>query len=283
MSDAPPNQMFDGPRPSDRPPSPPEVRDAFLDCLGDLGVWLRGYWHAKRRKSKCTEKASVILGFIAAIGALISAYFFWGQWNVAEDTAQRQLRAYILYDPARIERSKDGRTYVVSVQAKNFGQSPAYGVTHWLKAEIRDKFPDPYNSFIRKEFRWTNTGGENVDLGSGQPMCIQITEPANVDDWTNPAKTLYIWCDVKYRDTFGRCQYDAIFLKDTEPLNKEARFANVIDWVKELPSLYDTEGCDESDKAIVPKQFFDEQPTPAPLNEINSMVYLGGCPSPKPN
>jgi hypothetical protein len=230
------------------------------------------------------------LSFIVAVATLVSLIIYAcissGQLRemrrqvaVSSDTEQRQLRAYLLPDGARVEFSKDG-SYIVYIQFKNSGQTPAYTVVHWLTADIQDDIADPFHElFESHKIKWRKTGPKNVDLGSGQSMCLML-KGTSVTPSLPLGKAIYVWGDVKYKDAFQReCQFDAFLLKSTERLDTGRVLSSFMNWASDKNPDYKYK-CDTSGKVILPPEKFDELPA-LPPEEVKSMVYVGECPKPE--
>jgi hypothetical protein len=235
--------------------------------------WFRTHWPGK-------PEVWIAWGtWLAVIAASIYAGIAAYQLCTMKDTEQRQLRAYLLADGGRVEFSKDG-SYTVYVQFKNSGQTPAYTVVHWLTAEIQDDIADPFHElFESHKIKWRKTGPENVDLGSGQSMCIML-KGTSVTPSIPLGKAIYVWGDVKYKDVFQReCQFDAFLLKSTERLDAGRVLPSFMNWASDKNPNYKYK-CDTSGKVILPPEKFDELPA-LPPEEIKSMIYVGECPKPE--
>jgi len=83
-----------------------------------------------------SDKIAVIASVVAFLQflALIATVF------VMRRTAERQLRAYIMVDTARIDNLKVGEKPVAHLTFKNSGQTPAREVSHWCAMGF-DTFP----------------------------------------------------------------------------------------------------------------------------------------------
>jgi len=157
------------------------------------------------------------IAFLALIALVVNACIvhkqlvtMQGQRTDTFALSQRQLRAYILFSDGRVDISPDGKL-TAYVQLKNFGQTPAYWVTHWFTAQ-RDprpgrQYPQHWYDY---GFKWQDTGDDSVDLGSGQSVCI--VRPFDVTNAPTRDMDTYIWGQVKYKDQFGRCQSVAFVL-----------------------------------------------------------------------
>lgn len=96
---------------------------------------------------------------LTAIAGLIVAIFTATLWTTtrqmwrasveqlrhSEVTAERQLRAYVMIEKAHIENLQIGKTPKARIVIKNWGQTPAYNVTHWCAVGF-GPYPIPPNN-----------------------------------------------------------------------------------------------------------------------------------------
>jgi hypothetical protein len=137
----------------------------------------------------------------------------------AEDTAKRQLRAYVSFEEGgRITCGTLGCG--IDIRIKNSGQTPAYNVTCYVASESRDTVFDPITDQNFRNFQFSQTGIATVDLGSGQEWTISncTQGPSIVGLSEKTGKTLYAWGVVKFRDAFNRCQRTAFIAKESSGL-----------------------------------------------------------------
>ena len=78
---------------------------------------------------------SLFLGSALALATIGQAVALIVTITVMMRTARRQLRAYVFIDSTRIDGMNAGQTPEVALVIKNFGQTPAYKVTHWIASE----------------------------------------------------------------------------------------------------------------------------------------------------
>lgn len=130
---------------------------------------------------------------------------------VSQDTAKRQLRAYIVViigDAMWQEREKGYRFGALPL-LKNSGQTPAYKVTFIAKAAILP-------TELPKDYKLSEMGDEAGEtmVGPGH----QMTMHAKVDDFVHDSevqaiktgdrdKSLYTWGIIRYEDCFGEPHY----------------------------------------------------------------------------
>ena len=133
---------------------------------------------------------------------------------MAENVAQRQLRAYLLPDSSLIPRVD---LSVLEIKIKNFGQTPAYNVTTWWDAKVVGA-KDVENDEL---FRFQETTRASVDTGPNGilPLGKEIDETVIFE--LNGGKVFVAWGSVKYRDTFGRCQFTTFRLRTEKKMGHD--------------------------------------------------------------
>jgi len=119
----------------------------------------------------------------------------------AEDTAERQLRAYVLIDEARIENALIGKMPTAKITLKNFGQTPAYDTIQWATMGI-DHYP-PTLTFPVHD----GQDRARANLGPGgkfllYPELGAILTAEQFDALNRKEAALYVIGWVKYRDAF---------------------------------------------------------------------------------
>jgi hypothetical protein len=190
--------------------------------------------HLQKVEAQMTgfEESSLRWTKFAVFLSLLVAVVIFGQWremksarDLATDTARRQLRAYVLHASTAAVFSKD--TYTVSIEFKNFGQTPAYNLTSVITPEIRTRMVDPYKQMVA---RGEQTDDTSTDLGSLQPWKVETTQTFVTDDAARIGgdKALYVWARVQYRDTFQRCQYTSMYLRSDGRISAKGDLAMVV-------------------------------------------------------
>lgn len=126
--------------------------------------------------------------------------------EIAQDTAERELRAYVsiagvarVNDPGDVE----GPGFAVLVDVKNDGKTPAYDVFQWAKIEVRE-FP------LRERFGFHCVENPSLSIipTSGKTMAFptfkrQLT-PLEEQAIFENGKAIYVYGEVAYRDIFGK-------------------------------------------------------------------------------
>ena len=136
------------------------------------------------------------------------------QLYLSERATMAQVRAYLLYDEGKADISKDGRSYSISINFKNFGLTPAYNTTHWINGEVTDSIDKPL-AIVRKR-RTKDTGAQTFGVAGQQSMCIR--ETFATDDLRDD-RVIYVWGVIKYRDRSQRCQLDVFELRTDSKLS----------------------------------------------------------------
>jgi hypothetical protein len=139
-----------------------------------------------------------------------------------EDTAQRQLRAYLFPVLAQIVTRDNERT--LSVKIKNCGQTPAYRYKAYLAVGVKgiSDYPQSILPPQNTEYSRGDVGpGSDVELGGA----LQIDQE---DDMRIRAGThaLHVYGRIDYEDVFGRGQYNEFRLWSSGEVFAKGRFAS---------------------------------------------------------
>jgi hypothetical protein len=146
-----------------------------------------------------------VVGTFTFLLVFVTAWLVWATiklWRGAEDTAQRQLRAYVVvtYAEPRFDASGD---LVAALTFTNCGQTPAYSVSvsRGIKLLNREKpqFPEP------------NPGTSKFTLACGQPMQVEATlrgvagvADMEEGDHFDEYRAIYVFGEATYRDIFRK-------------------------------------------------------------------------------
>jgi hypothetical protein len=165
----------------------------------------------------------LLLTFLAALAAAIftarQAYLANKQLTAArdalkisEETAKRQLRAYMFYVGAGISQDAGNPTaYIASIDIKNWGQTPAFNVYSWINAAVGE-YP------LRSNLVMATPADENSDVGPGAGFRMEyIIQPTLTDqdlnDIRSGGKRIYVWGTIRYTDTFNQPHYTEFRLR----------------------------------------------------------------------
>ena len=166
-----------------------------------------------------------------------------GANKIAEDTAKRQLRAYMgirkyELEPYELGEAGTGRFLIAMT---NFGQSPAIELTTTVSYAIRD-----WHGQAEEPEAWDYETGKNpLDIAPGAPMFRQIDFSdhalAHLVELKTGASVLYVRFHAQYRDIYGRqheqttfffsrhstyCSKDMLVMKQTRETSTEPEGAS---------------------------------------------------------
>lgn len=84
--------------------------------------------HDAAHKKHLLDYVTVIVASVAAVAALVAAGFSWWQASIAQDTAKRQLRAYLAVSVPdnALHNFGEGKKALVQGILDNMGETPAY-------------------------------------------------------------------------------------------------------------------------------------------------------------
>ncbi len=118
-----------------------------------------------------------------------------------EDTAQRQLRAYVSEQVDIANLQTLNRGYLAPIEIKNTGLTPAYDLHCWAMLAWLD---DPESRAYLFEAPARTIGDPRfvVNPGSSHSLCAEIE--LNGQEMNATHKRLYIWGEIKYLDAFKK-------------------------------------------------------------------------------
>lgn len=124
------------------------------------------------------------------------------EYALAENTAKRELRAYVCIDSSEM-RFRTGIP-VVRVVIRNCGQTPAYKTHGWIAVEISDYLPTPVlgkpnDAGIQLSSSVVGPGG-TVEL-EGRPT--KRATQTDYSDVASGARTVFAYGFIGYEDAFG--------------------------------------------------------------------------------
>lgn len=120
--------------------------------------------------------------------------------ELAEDTAKRQLRAYVFNKSCSIALSPTGGFVGIDTVIENTGQTPAFELTTVYSIFV-DTYPPTVELVAEKPTHISKTA-----LGPGLRIQKFLRHPLVDSDWAmirTRDKTLYVVGGITYRDTFG--------------------------------------------------------------------------------
>jgi hypothetical protein len=151
----------------------------------------------------------VVLTAVLALSTLalviIYAYIAWQtkrSVDIAADTAQRELRAYVNVDSAKIDFERPSAPEV-TVVLRNFGQTPAYDMRQWIhiwieEYPLRVDLPTPPADFRKAKDILAPRRRAMVFITKDPPVSAE-----EVPLLGTLQGTIYVYGEVRYRDAFG--------------------------------------------------------------------------------
>ncbi len=122
----------------------------------------------------------------------------------ARSSTERQLRAYVYPDVARMTRLEPGAPAAAAVRFRNVGQTPAYDFKSWIGIALA-KWPTPFSAMpgvAENGFGPARIVGPQVvsDYGviSGRPLTTEEVKAVRSGE-----RAIYVFGQAAYRDTFG--------------------------------------------------------------------------------
>lgn len=201
------------------------LHDKFWVAFGTLilavGTTILGFatvflWRATRQlvldAKEASEKqfgASMIAAGAAkesADTAKIQAEVARGTLNAMQDTAERQLRAYLSVMKARIENVAVGEKPKVSFKVKNMGQTPAHKLSGHVGIGI-GKYPIPKGSKVNPppspdEISRVNLA-PTMRVTHGAMMGVPLTE-VQFNEIRDGKTAIYVVANIEFADAFDR-------------------------------------------------------------------------------
>lgn len=162
------------------------------------------YREEKASEDKWLTRSTVWLAFVTTPLAVFTALLWIATWRLvkgAEDTAKRQLRAYVSVASAEIIDLNAGLIPVAHLRVKNFGQTPAYdlvAIGGIAVGESFDRLPAPTGPSVMS--RSSLSIGAISDQYHPAPRPLRPEEMAAILAGT---MTLWVYGEFQYRDTFN--------------------------------------------------------------------------------
>lgn len=127
--------------------------------------------------------------------------------KISRDSAERQLRAYVLADKPRLDEEGVDGFIEARVELRNSGQTPAYKLKSWIDIEIREKRLD-LSIFFTSEKAEANRAVWDVGPGCIRTITFRREgrDFANKEDMRSKLVYIYVFGGIDYTDCFGRHQ-----------------------------------------------------------------------------
>jgi hypothetical protein len=193
-----------------------------------LAVSTIGLWNATRQLWKAGEK-QIELARITAEAAQTSAEASRSAVKQAEQTAERQLRAYVTITKHRAlhYRTVPGQVIVPCVSLRNRGHTPAHNVmvTTMARYDLADRAKtleleaDPSSPF-------TLVPGEKTTITADLPAL----DEEMIGALDSGAKVLILLCEVRYTDVFGNSRRTRMRASSNKNADVDANGTMQLEW-----------------------------------------------------
>jgi hypothetical protein len=173
--------------------------------LGMFGVqlWLIRESLVDAKKAAEAAKESADVAKETADTSKVQAETARATLQTMQNTAERQLRAYVFAEAGPLQRGANG-VWRYTIHFRNSGQTPAYDVTQYSKADIFDE-PVPEDKFV--------VDRRMDGVNSRAPLPPNQRDPVNTSNTFNVSaaefadikagrKAFYVWGEINFRDAF---------------------------------------------------------------------------------
>lgn len=188
------------------------------------------------------ENSNLINAASTAIMAIFTVALFFSThllWKSGERHSARELRAYVFIDKILREMHHDS-PFRVTVFVRNFGQTPAYGLT--IESEM------DFHAEERKEFvlpPQTNPDPSVTTIppgGTGEHVLTHQWTEKEFEFLKDGKSRFYFFGIIRYRDAFGKDRWTRFRYKST-PLFKVGE-----EWRVDFAATHKGNECDEGKK-----------------------------------
>ena len=133
------------------------------------------------------------------------------QLRHSEDTAQRQLRAYIFVIKGIVQNVEAGKRAEVVIHIKNTGQTPAYDLQSWAAVDA-DDLPRLKPFFSNWGFE---TSGRKSPVGPGEASTVFLETlnpvlPDTITRMKSKRRAIWAYGQIRYRDAFNQSLMDQL-------------------------------------------------------------------------
>jgi hypothetical protein len=173
--------------------------------------WERFVSYVEAREKFFTTLGTMIIAAFTVFLCLATAYLYFATRNLvegADDTAQKQLRAYIgTYgmETTMYPFEKGGYAFIAHVELRNFGQTPAYDLIMEANAAIDVPTADPFDQANTHQ----TAAGPNIAFRDAG-VHVNVGWPISEEDKNavrDRVKNVFVWGTVRYRDVFNKRHY----------------------------------------------------------------------------
>jgi hypothetical protein len=161
-----------------------------------------GYWRKVFKPDILPVWIGGIAAFLASTAGLIALYFFKRQADLMEDTARKQLRAYICLSESAVKLAPDGKLEA-QMFFRNGGQTPAYDVRSWTHP-IVDNYPLGYTlenppANMPRAVGVLPSKEKQIMIAPALTLSTEVIERLSTRDFA-----FYVIGEVDYKDIFGK-------------------------------------------------------------------------------
>ena len=170
--------------------------------------YMRRFFKTVETYEKPLLVISTVLIAIFTVVLALATFFLWRSTRDlvrgAENTAERQLRAYVFVKSMELRYFGTTRPFEVAARVKNSGQTPAY--------HLRTRITATLAVFPIKEFvSAPPTPGESI-LGPSDELEISNVSPRTLTadergKTVNGEYAIYVYGEIDYVDAFGRTRH----------------------------------------------------------------------------
>ena len=152
-----------------------------------------------------TENRDDIVAGLALILALSTIFLWFATRDLVAGTAdfsKQQLRAYLGPSETFITGVAAGEKPTIECTIRNFGQTPAYRVSHWAEAKVLDSMSDSFEpTEAEGGERIINPGRDGFTIKARLPEPLTEEEMSKIKLGTS---AIYFYGVISYRDAFSR-------------------------------------------------------------------------------
>jgi hypothetical protein len=181
--------------------------DPAKDASGDEQTHELEHSHIEHRIAEGTIALACITG-VLAVATIVLAAFTYGLWRDtaklvigAEDTAKRQLRAYVDINRGEIFDPLDPVKRRAFVEVKNYGETPANSKTMWVNVVAREW---PLNSVLDDPPKNFSLGKAPLPPDRTSAIEVPIQFCGKIEEQLlSDAMAVYVYGQIRYTDIFG--------------------------------------------------------------------------------
>jgi hypothetical protein len=185
----------------------------------------RNYWerfvcYVEARNKFFTAFGTLIIAAFTVCLAFATVFLYTATRNLvegADETAEKQLRAYVFIKDGGIAITPDGVGFVFGVIYKNFGKTPAYQYSTWTGGGI---YPVDDLPFPKEPKSLTERVNRSIVGPSAETPVVADSvalSPPDLQAIRNRTKAIFIWGGVDYVDAFDKPRHFIFKMRMTGP------------------------------------------------------------------